>query len=117
MLIASSYIIQFYPDYEYNETKVLLEVGNNNHTFTATSNKPTKQGWKDFENDSDDDSDDDNNNKDDNKTDLATLNSGESGLCALCGTTKEKLSLSLYIPCQRYWATLQAPLNISKILN
>lgn len=90
MLIASSYIIQFYPDYEYNETKILLEVGDNNHAFTTTSNKPTKQGWKDFENDSDDDSDDDSDNKDDNKTDLATLNSGESGLCALCDTTKEK---------------------------
>ena len=89
LMIASSYIIQFYPDFEYKETKVILEVGDDKHTFTVTSNIPTKQGWKDFN--SDDDSDDDSENDDtDSLIDLTALSSGLNGVCTSCKDSKKK---------------------------
>ena len=43
-LIAVSYLAQFYPDYEYIQTKIEIDVGG--YQFAVTANIPTVQGWK-----------------------------------------------------------------------
>lgn len=44
MLIARAFIAQFYPAYEYDETK--LSVVCEGHEFACTTKNTTKQGWK-----------------------------------------------------------------------
>lgn len=46
-LIANAYVMQFMPDFQYKQTKVLLEV--ENHQFSCTGKIPLKLGWKEFE--------------------------------------------------------------------
>lgn len=47
-LIAKSYLAQFYPPYEYDETKIIIDVliDNQTYQFYATSRIETAQGWK-----------------------------------------------------------------------
>ena len=83
-LISTAYIAQFYPDYEYLQTKIIVEA--NSHQFTAISNIPTQQGWKEiFENTEDADSE----NEDAESTDLRQLKLNNLGICSNVLITKE----------------------------
>lgn len=44
LIIARAYVAQFYPNYAFNETTVILDV--NSHRFQAKSNVETNEGWK-----------------------------------------------------------------------
>ncbi|PPJ71495.1 DNA topoisomerase III, partial [Staphylococcus haemolyticus] len=44
LLIARAYIAQFFPNYCYDRTDILINVGK--HQFTASAEVPTRMGWK-----------------------------------------------------------------------
>lgn len=87
LLIAEAYIVQFYADYEYLETQIVLNVGELKHSFATSSRIATAQGWKEFLKNSDDES----GKKDDtNSVDLRPLSEGDKGLCNTCKASQEK---------------------------
>ena len=43
-LIATRFLIQFYPDYEYENTTINIKIGE--YLFATKSNTPTNMGWK-----------------------------------------------------------------------
>ncbi len=47
-LIVRRYLAQFYPDYEYLQTRVLVELAS--ETFAATGNVVTREGWRQVDN-------------------------------------------------------------------
>lgn len=73
-LIVRNYIAQFYPNFEYDSTKIQVECSG--YEFTTNANVATKQGFKVLFNkgELDDELDDDD--------DLRSLKSGETGVCA-----------------------------------
>ena len=76
-LISTAYIAQFYPDYQYLQTKIIVSV--DDYNFTAISNIPTQQGWKEvFENIEDAE----NENEDVESTDLRQLKVNDLGVCS-----------------------------------
>ena len=82
-LIAVSYIAQFYPDYRYLQTKVIVDV--DGYQFAITSNIPTVQGWKVlFSGELDENQD-----EEVSTLDLRQLGQGDLGICSDAIVKKE----------------------------
>lgn len=77
-LIATAYISQFYPAYEYLKTSIEIEVEGN--VFAVSSSLPLSQGWKSLGVDGEEDE----KAEDDNElsVDLRSLKVGDSGVCS-----------------------------------
>lgn len=78
LLLARAYIAQFWPDYEYNQTDVEIEVAGK--MFACRSNVPTKMGWRALY------ANDQGNaetavDPEDLVVDLQALRAGDNGLC------------------------------------
>lgn len=90
-IIARSYLAQFYPPYEYDETKISLDVITDNKTyqFNATARMDTAIGWKwlystdktNLETQIDDDT---------QAHDLRNLSSGVDGICEQAISTEQE---------------------------
>ena len=86
LMIARAYVAQFYPDRAYDETKIIVGVGDDK--FGLTSNIETAEGWKALyrnEKDSDDEKDDD---KDISNDDLRQLVENMKGVCSKAEVSK-----------------------------
>lgn len=97
-IIARSYIAQFYPLYEYDETNIMIDVCADGQTyqFCAVSRIDTVQGWKRlYANDKD--NDETAIDSDTQLKDLRSLSSSEQGQCqkAVC-TEHDTKPLPLY---------------------
>lgn len=77
-LIARSYIAQFFPDFEYTETTLQVDV--EGRQFRAVSNTPTAQGWKVLYR-NDQDNEEVQGDDDAQEIDLRTLNQGAAANC------------------------------------
>lgn len=80
ILIAKRYIAQFFPDYEYRNTVVAINV--NAHKFRTVSNIALKDGWKivfgkSLESD-------DSEEPDNSCAELSALKNGDNGKCTKC---------------------------------
>lgn len=87
LMIARAYVAQFYPDRSYDETKIIIGVGDDE--FGLTSNIETAEGWKVlYRNEKDSDNDDD--DKDVSADDLRQLSNNDKGACSKAEVTKHE---------------------------
>lgn len=92
LLIAKSYIAQFYPKQQYRDTKVILTCGE--HQFSVRSKKTTLDGWKELYKKN---SDDDEKQDDSISTDLSEMKNNDVGQCIDINVLdKETKPLPLY---------------------
>jgi DNA topoisomerase-3 len=85
-LIAEAYLVQFFPNQKFSETKIIVECSG--HKFTASSREILEAGWTAIFKDVTEDQDEE--TPEDEKQNLQSIEAGASGTCSSCQLEKKE---------------------------